>query len=150
MFQRAGELYLVLQTNTSIMSGVSLLDKHPHIWGASHRSGAGLHTENEDGELIKPANQPLRNIQSSDLYLQCSDDCWTFKEKIIIKPLKGHSVFIKLKSVPHITGIMCPLWGRLFEIIYYIELFSQISLIWVLAQWVTIKIINGVTPNSSH
>lgn len=49
-----------------------------------------------------------------------------------------------------ITGIMCPLWGRLFEIIYYIELFSQISLIWVLAQWVTIKIINGVTLNSSH
>ncbi len=59
----------------------------------THRSGAGLHTENEDGELIKPANQPLTNIQLSDLYLQCSGDCWTFNDKIIIQPLKGHSVF---------------------------------------------------------
>ncbi len=85
----------------------------------THRSGAGLHTENEDGELIKPANQPLTNIQLSDLYLQCSGDCWTFNDKIIIQPLKGHSVFIKLKSVPHMTGIMCPLWGQLFKIISY-------------------------------
>lgn len=103
------------QTPTHVMSIPSLW-----CWITRER----MKTENSSHLQIRQ-DERKRNIQFSDLHTESLDDCWTFKDKIIIKRLKGHSVFIKMKSVPHMTGITCPLYGWLCEILYYIELFSQ-------------------------